>query len=262
MPDAHTRDLDGKVALVTGGSSGIGKAIAVVLAGAGCKVAIAGRRQAVLDSALDEIREHGAGAAFRGDVSTASEAAGLVEQTLDAFGALHVLVNNAGVARGGALEDMTDEDIDITVEVDVKGPIWITRAALPHLAAHRDADGAAIINISSSVTFGAVADFSVYSGAKAAVEMLTRCWALDFADRRIRVNAISPGIVETPIFETMMSTDQIAPALAHFDEATPLGRVGQPEDIARLALFLAGPDSGWMTGAVIPLDGGLSLVRG
>jgi NAD(P)-dependent dehydrogenase (short-subunit alcohol dehydrogenase family) len=128
------------------------------------------------------------------------------------------------------------------------------------LRQHAQAGGAAVINISSSVTQGVVKNFSVYSAAKAGVDMLTRCWALDFAPDRIRVNAICPGVVETPILATLMPQEAIAGALANFAQATPLGRVGQPADIAELALFLASPQSAWLTGAVIPHDGGLSLV--
>ena len=116
-----------------------------------------------------------------------------------------------------------------------------------------------MINISSSVTLKAVAHYSVYSAAKAGVDMLTRCLARDLAPERIRVNAINPGIVETPIFETMMPEKAVGRALTMFAQLTPLGRVGLPSDIAGLAVFLAGAESAWMTGAVIALDGGISL---
>lgn len=252
--------LRGRVALVTGGSSGIGLAIARAFGRAGAAVTVTGRRRQVAEDAAEELRQGDAEArAVAGDVARPEDAARMVEETVQAFGGLHVVVNNAGIARAGALEDTSLGDVDAVVDIDLKGPIYVTRAALPHLRKHREEGTAAIVNISSSVTVNPVPNFSVYSAAKAGVEMLTRCWALDFAADRIRVNAIAPGIVATPIFETMMPAEATAGALEGFAAATPLGRVGEPEDVARLALFLAGPAAAWLTGAVIPLDGGLSL---
>ena len=244
-------------ALVTGGGTGIGRAIALALAAAGAQVAVTGRRREPLDACVAEIEAAGGrGLAVTGDVADAAEAARMVEETVAAFGALHVLVNNAGIAQNGALEDHSAEQIDALVDIDLKGPIHVTRAALPHLRAQRAA-GTSVLNISSSVTFMATRNFSVYSAAKAGVEMLTRCWALDWAGDRIRVNAISPGVVDTPIFA--LPADDRAKVMAHFSEQTPLGRVGHPADIAHLALCLASPQAEWITGAVIPVDGGLSL---
>ena len=247
-------------ALVTGGSSGIGLAIADALAAAGASVAISGRRQEALDRAVEALEKHGGRAlAVAGDVADPRDAHRMVEEAAAAFGGLRILVNNAGIARGGPLGTMDEATVHALVDIDLKGPIFVTRAALPHLERYRDDGGAAVVNISSSVTFSATKNFSVYSAAKAGVEMLTRCWALDHAEDRIRVNAISPGVVETPIFETMMPAAAASRALDQFAAATPLGRVGQPRDVAEVALFLADARSRWMTGAVIPLDGGLSL---
>ena len=132
-------------------------------------------------------------------------------------------------------------------------------AALPHLVAHAETGGASVINISSSVTQTVVGNFSVYSAAKAGLDQLTRCLALDLADRHVRVNAICPGVVETPIFETVMPPAAAKRYLRSASKNTPLGRAGLPLDIAELALFLASPRSEWMTGSVITLDGGISL---
>ncbi len=249
-----------QVALVSGGGSGIGKEIARALANAGAAVAISGRRPEVLEAAVDELAAHGARViAVAGDVALAADADRMVAETVAVFGGLDILVNNAGLARNGPLEAMEPALVDAMIDVDLKGPIHLTRAALPHLRRRRDAGGAAVLNVSSSVTVHPVPNFSVYSAAKAGLETLTRCWALDFAGDRIRVNAIAPGVVETPLFDTMMPAEAIPGALAYFAAATPLGRVGQPQEVAALALFLLGPDAGWLTGAVIPLDGGLSL---
>ena len=259
-PRNHSNDLTHLVALVTGGGSGIGRAIAESLAAAGAAVVVTGRRKKVVEESARAIEDRGGRArGVAGDVSRQEDAHRMVEETVEAFGGLHILVNNAGVARAGALENTSAEAVDLVIDVDLKGPIHITAAALPHLRQHKDSGGAAVINISSSVTHHPVPNFSVYSAAKAGLEMLTRCWARDWSEDRIRVNAIAPGVVETPIFETMMPKEATTRALEHFAELTPLGRVGQPADVARLALFLAQPKSSWLTGAVIPLDGGLSL---
>ncbi len=253
--------LKDHVALITGGGSGIGLGIATAFARAGAAVAITGRRADKLDSAVRQLEKNGARAlAIPGDISRPEDAERMVAETIDAFGALHVLVNNAGIARYGSLADMSREDLDAVIDVDLKGPLYVTRAALPHLRRHAETAGASVISISSSITQAPVKSFAVYSAAKAGLDMLTRCCAVDFAGDRVRFNAICPGVVETPIFETMMPPKTIDRALAQFAKVIPLGRVGQPGDIARLALFLAGPDSSWLTGAVIPLDGGLSLV--
>ncbi len=255
-----SRQLAGQAALVTGGGSGIGEGIARVLAAAGARVAVSGRRREVLDAAVRAISEAGGEAlAVAGDVARPGDAGGMVAAAVEAMGGLHILVNNAGVARGGPLEAMSDEDIDAVVDIDLKGPIHVLRAALPHLREHREAGGASVINISSSVTRTVLANYSVYSAAKAGLDQLTRCWALELAPDRVRVNAICPGIVDTPIFETVMP----AAAARHFVEAaagtTPLGRPGRPADVAELALYLAGERSEWMTGAILTLDGGISL---
>jgi len=255
--------LAGKVALVTGGGSGIGHGIAAKLAAAGARVAISGRRRETLEAAVRAITGAGGEAlAVAGDVVRRQDASRMVEETVAAWGGLHILVNNAGVAPGGPLSKMTDEDIDAVIDVDLKGPIHVTRAALPHLRRHKDDGGAVVINISSSVTHSVVVNTSVYSAAKAGVDQLTRCWALELAPDRVRCNAICPGIVDTPIFRAMMPEAAVERFLKQAAKLTPLGRPGRPQDIAALALYLAGPESEWMTGAVITLDGGISLGAG
>lgn len=251
---------EGTVALVTGGGTGIGRAIAEAFAAAGAAVALSGRREEVVEAAAAEIRDAGGRAlAVAGDVSLEDDAHRLVERTVAELGALHVLVNNAGIARGGPLAEMSSADVAAVIDVDLKGPIWMIRAALPHLRRHRESRRASILNVSSSVTLNPVPNYSVYSAAKAGLDMLTRCLARDLAADRIRVNAINPGIVETPIFETMMPAAAVGRALARFARETPLGRVGEGADVARLALYLTSPASEWITGAVVPIDGGISL---
>jgi NAD(P)-dependent dehydrogenase (short-subunit alcohol dehydrogenase family) len=257
--ETSDRVLQGQVAFVSGGGTGIGRAIALALAGAGASVAVSGRRNHVLAETVDAITADGGRAlALSSDVSDPRDCLNAVARTRDELGALSILVNNAGVATPGALAETLPQDVHAMIDTDLKGPIFLSQAALPQLKAARS--NASILNISSSVTLQAIESYSVYSAAKAGIDMLTRCWARELAADGVRVNAICPGIVDTPVFETMMPADQIEGFLDHFGETVPLGRVGQPQDIARLALFLSSPQSAWTTGAVIPVDGGLSLV--
>jgi NAD(P)-dependent dehydrogenase (short-subunit alcohol dehydrogenase family) len=246
--------------LITGGGTGIGRAIAIALAGAGAHVAITGRRRDVLEETAAEIEGRGGEAlCVPGDVSRPRDTEATIQAVTDRFDTLHILVNNAGVARGGPIEGMSTEDIDLVVDVDLKGPIYMIRSALPWLREHRNDGGAAVLNVGSSVTLGPIKNFSVYSAAKAGLDMITRCLALELASDGIRVNAVCPGIVRTPIFETMMPSASIEGFLEGFEDAVPLGRVATPEDVASLALSLLHPDGSYVTGAVIPVDGGLSL---
>jgi NAD(P)-dependent dehydrogenase (short-subunit alcohol dehydrogenase family) len=254
--------LDGYVALVSGGGTGIGEAIARAFARAGAAVAISGRRREVLEAAAQSIApEPGSGLlTVPGDVSRRDDCERMVAATVARFGRLDLLVNNAGVSRGGPLGATSEETVHQLVDVDLKGPIFLAQAALPELHRAARERRASILNVSSSVTLHPVPNYSVYSAAKAGLDMLTRCWAIELAPARIRVNAICPGIVRTPVFETMLPAGAIEAHLRRFETLTPLGRIGTPEDVARLALFLSSPASEWTTGAVIPLDGGLSLV--
>lgn len=252
--------LDGRVALVTGAGSGIGKGIAEAFAREGASLVLAGRTLAKVEAVAEALRgERCSAQAFEADVSKHADCERLVAQTVKRFGALHLLVNNAGVAKIRPLVDMRPEEIEAILDIDLKGPILLTRAAIPHLQKHKDSGGAAVLNISSSVTLTAVRSFSVYAAAKAGLDHLTRCLALDLAADRIRVNAICPGVVETPIFATMMPKAAVPKAMADLATKHPLGRVGQPIDIAAAALYLCGPGASWVTGVVMPVDGGISL---
>lgn len=255
--------LAGKVALITGGGTGIGRGIAQAFAREGAAVAITGRRKEPLQELVKELQAGERKAlAIAGDVSSAADAARMVAETVAAFGELHILVNNAGVARFGTVETGSVEDTDTMVDINLKGPIHLAKAALPHLKAHKGPGGACILNISSSVTSIAMKNFAVYSATKAGLDHLTRCMALDHAADGIRVNAINPGVVETPIFGTMMPKEAVRHAMAAMARQHPLGRVGQPEDIAGMAVFLCGPQAGWITGVTVPVDGGIGLGGG
>jgi NAD(P)-dependent dehydrogenase (short-subunit alcohol dehydrogenase family) len=255
-------DLSGRSCLVSGGGTGIGLAIADRLAAAGAAVAVAGRRGEVLAEAASELRTRHGGRveALVGDVSDPADCRRIVDEAVAGLGGLHLLVNNAAVFKAGPVEAASRHDVDEVFDIDLKGPVFLLQAALPELRRGAAAVGdAAVLNISSSVTVSPVPNYSLYSAAKAGLETLTRCWAVDLAADHIRVNAIAPGLVRTPVFATMMPPEEVDGFLESFEDVIPLGRVGEPDDVARLALFVCSPLCEWMTGAIVPLDGGLSL---
>jgi len=259
--DPEAPDLSGHVALVTGGGSGIGRAIALSLARSGAAIAVSGRRRPPLEETVAAIEAAGErGLAVTGDVALAADAQRMVTETAHAFGGLHIVVNNAGVAHAGPPGEQDPETIDRLIDIDLKGPIHVTHAALAFLGTNRDAGGSAVVNVSSSVTQHPVPGYSVYAAAKAGLDMLTRGWARELAAQRIRVNAVCPGVVRTAIHDLRGSPAEVAMFLRMVGKQTPLGRVGEPDDIARLVRFLASPRGDWITGAVIPIDGGLSLL--
>ncbi|HVS14852.1 MAG TPA: SDR family oxidoreductase [Thermoanaerobaculia bacterium] len=257
------RPFAGRTALITGGGSGIGLGIASALAEAGCAVALAGRRAQPLEEAAAEMAARGVRAiTVPGDVTDSDSARAMVERTVEELGALQVLVNAAGMAQLGPFGEITDQEVRALVGVDLEGPIFVTRAALPELRRHREHGGSAVLNVSSSVTLMALKDYAVYSAAKAGLDMLTRCLALELAADRVRVNAVLPGVVETGIFVKMLGEEGAREHLARMPSFVPLGRLGQPADVARAALFLCDPANDWITGAILPVDGGLSLGPG
>ncbi|MCY3970878.1 MAG: SDR family NAD(P)-dependent oxidoreductase, partial [Acidobacteria bacterium] len=250
----------GRAALVTGGGSGIGLAIARALAWGGASVALGGRRRDVVEAAAADLCALGlTSVAVAGDVSSADGARRLVDEAARELDGLDILVNCAGVYRAGPLaaEHAAGPDpVDLVVDIDLKGVLFVTRAAIPHL---RASGGGAIVNISSSLTQLPLANCSVYSAAKAGVDALTRNLAAELAADRIRVNAVLPGVVRTPIFETIMPPGEAAAFLDGFGDEVPLGRIGEPDDVARAAVFLCDPANDWITGALLAVDGGLSL---
>jgi 3-oxoacyl-[acyl-carrier protein] reductase len=260
MASAGSGQLQGRVAIVTGGGTGIGRGIATLFAAEGASVIITGRRREPLDKVVSEITASGGKAlALNGDVSKAEDCQRIVREAVARFGALHVLVNNAGIARFGTVDQNSDDDIASMVNVNLLGPMYMTKYAIPELVKCKDSGGTAIVNISSSVVDKPVRSFSVYSAAKAGVVHFTKCVAGDLAAHRVRVNCINPGVVDTPIFATMMPESQVEAAMGEFAKQTPLGRVGAPRDIAEAALYFASPRASWITGSVLIVDGGMSL---
>lgn len=249
--------LSGKVAIVTGGGTGIGRAIVLAFAREGAKVAIAGRRPEKLEEVAKEVNGTGGDArAMVCDVTSAQAVQRLVDETEKAFGALNVLVNNAGTLSASTVETVTEEEFDRILATNVKGPFLMSRAVLP---AFRRSGGGAIVNIGSILGLVAMKDRVAYCASKGAVTLLTKAMALDHAHEKIRVNCICPSIVETePVKGLFSKTDQGRKARDARIASLPLGRFGQPKDVAELAVFLASEESAWMTGTAIPIDGGLS----
>jgi NAD(P)-dependent dehydrogenase (short-subunit alcohol dehydrogenase family) len=249
--------LSGKVALITGGGTGIGRAITLAFAREGAKVAVAARRKEKLDEVVRAITSGGAEAlAVECDVTSSADAERAVRETEARFGALHALLNNAGTLSNATVEQISEQDWDQVMRVNIKGPFLMSRAALPAL---RRAGGGSIINTGSILGLYAMKSRAAYCASKGAVTMLTKAMALDHAHENIRVNCICPSLVETEMVQSLFpDTPQGAAARASRLAGIPLGRMGKPADVAELAVYLASDESSWMTGVAVPLDGGLS----
>lgn len=259
--DARVRDivtrLKGKVAIVTGGGSGIGRAIVLALAHEGGLVAVLGRRREPLDEVVSEVAKAGGQAiAVTADVTRSLDAQRAVEDTEKAFAYVNVLVNNAGALSVSTVESVTEEEWDRVLATNLKGPFLMSRAALP---AMRRAGGGSIINIGSVLGLVAMRDRAAYCASKGGLALLTKAMALDHAKEGIRVNCICPAIVETDLVRDLFSKTEEGRQARDARMATlPLGRFGRPNDLAGLAVFLASDESSWMTGTAIPVDGGLT----
>src|SRR5215471_6440293 len=249
--------LAGKVALITGGGTGIGRAIALAFAREGAGVALAGRRLEKVKEVAREIEKQGAAAiALQCDVIRAKDAERAVSETAKRFGKVNVLVNNAGTLSVSTVDTISEEDWDRVMTVNVKGPFLMSRAVLKEF---RKAGGGAIVNIGSVLGLVAMKDRAAYCASKGGVTMLTKAMALDHALENVRVNCICPSIVETELVKGLFDRGEQGATLRKARMGTiPLGRFGKPVDVAELAVFLASDESSWLTGAAIPLDGGLT----
>ncbi len=246
-----SKTLDSKIALVTGGSTGIGRAVALQFAEAGARVVATGRHEGPLREAA---AGHPAIGWFVGDVARAEDARATVEEVRRRHGRLDILVNNAGVAAVAPLDDADPQHVRQLFDVNVAGLIEVTRQALPLL---RESRGA-IVNVSSLVADQPFANWSVYAASKAAVLALTRAWAQELAPHGVRVNVVSPGPIATPIFGKMGLPQERLDAIANgIRGRVPLGRFGTPEEVAAVIAFLASPASSFVTGAQYPVGGGL-----
>ncbi len=255
--DTSTKELEGRGAIITGGSSGIGEATALKLAAMGAKVALTGRRAEPLDAIVEKIRAAGGEAiAVRGDVRDENHAAEAVIQTIEVFGNLTILVNNAGVIGSGPIEATDTEEWDRLMDVDLKGAFFFCREAIPHLKARH---GASIVNVSSVAGRRPYPSLAPYCVAKAGLDMLTECLAVELAPYGIRVNAINPGVVVTNLHKASHAVPDYDAFLTRSKETHPLGFVGHPRDAAELIAFLVTDRARWITGGLMPLDGGRAL---
>lgn len=244
--------LQGKVVIVTGAGTGIGRACALAMAREGARLALVGRRQEKLEDLAKEIGS--SARIIAADVSKKADIENLIARTVAEFSGINVLLNNAGVLHVGNVEQITEEQWDQTFNINVRGLWLLSRGVLPHM---RKAGGGAIINVASVLGINGARNRASYAPSKGAVVLLTKCMAIDHGHENIRVNAICPSFVETDLTAAVLSTAPDPQAVRRERVAVhPLGRLGKPEDIAGLAVYLASDESSWVTGSVFPVDGG------
>jgi len=249
-----SQKLSGKVALVTGGTSGIGLATAKQFVAEGAYVFITGRRQTELDAAVKEIGKSVTG--VQGDVSKLADLDRLYVTIEQEQGHLDILFANAGGGELVPLGSITEEHFDKTFNINVKGLLFTVQKALPLLP-----EGASVILNASTTSIKGTPAFSVYSATKAAVRSFARNWILDLKDRQIRVNVVSPGVTPTPAYNLLgLSEEQLKAFVESQPNNIPLGRVGKPDEIAKAVVFLASDDSSFVNGIELFVDGGMAQI--
>jgi NAD(P)-dependent dehydrogenase (short-subunit alcohol dehydrogenase family) len=254
--------LAGKRALITGGGTGIGRATAELFTREGARVMVSGRRRAELEETVRLCEKAGGTAALvTGDVAKAEDAERMAKETARVFGGIDVLVNNAGIiVRNATVTDVAIEDWRRVIDIDLHGVFLVSRFALLEMVPAKR--GGAIVHVSSVAGIVGDPKLAPYNAAKGGVNLLTKNMALDYAPHRIRVNAVCPGRVWTPMpMSRLKPGDDPAAILAAWGKNIPLGRVGQPEDIAQAILFLAGEESSWITGTTLVVDGGATVTH-
>jgi NAD(P)-dependent dehydrogenase (short-subunit alcohol dehydrogenase family) len=252
-----SKPFEGRVVLVTGATSGIGRALASAFASEGAAVAITGRRSTVLSEVASEIEGVGGRAiGIEGDARDEAHANDAVARAVEAFGGLDVLVNNAGVIGSGPFETTTTAEWDRVLDTDLKGPFFFSRAAIPHL---KGRPGASIVNLASVAGVRPYANLGPYCVAKAGLDMMTECMALELAPHGVRVNSVNPGVVVTDLHNASRAVPDYAAFLERSKQTHPLGFVGSTQDVVEMVLFLASDRARWVTGAHHLLDGGRAL---
>src|SRR5262249_19711399 len=254
--------LAGKRALITGGGTGIGRGTAGIFAREGAPVMVSGRRRAGLEETVRLVEKPaGAGALVQGDVTRPADAERMVAETVGAFGGIDVLVNNAGIlVRNASVTSVAIEDWQRVIDVDLNGVFLVSRFALLRMV--EAGRGGAIVNVSSVAGIVGGPQLAPYHAAKGGGHLLTQTIALDCAAQGIRVNAVCPGRVATPMPKSRLKPgDDWEDILARWGKNIPLGRVGQPEDIAQAVLFLASDEASWITGTTLVVDGGATITH-
>lgn len=252
--DLLYKELDGKVAIVTGASSGIGKATAKVFASQGAKLALVGRKQAALDEVLKSITAQGGeGIGIAADVTVKKDCERIVHDSVAKFGKLDILVNAAGMIANGTIENTTLQQWDDMFKINVRSVFYLMHLVMPHIIKTKGN----VVNVSSVNGQRSFPNVLAYCSSKAALDHMTRCAALELASKGVRVNAVCPGVTVTELHRRGdMDETTYQKFLEHSKETHPLGRVGNPEEVADLVLFLASPRAGWITGVTYLIDGG------
>jgi NAD(P)-dependent dehydrogenase (short-subunit alcohol dehydrogenase family) len=250
--------MEGKVAIVTGASSGIGRATAILFCERGTKVVAVGRSEKDLRSLSDEIHAtNGQIRTYLADIRETSQIQRLIDETIETFGRIDVLVNSAGIISNGSIETTTLEDWDKVMNVNLRAVFFLMQKCIPHLEKTKGN----IVNVSSVAGTRAFPNVLAYCVSKAGVDQLTRCAALELAPKGIRVNAVNPGVVVTNLHRRAgMNEEEYQEFLKRSKTTHPLGRVGEPREVAELIYFLASDKASWITGATYEIDGGRAQI--
>jgi len=255
-------ELNGKVCIITGGSEGIGKATALLLAAKGARVTITGRTKTKLEAVVAEGAEQGLSLDyFVGDVSNETDCAALVKHVVETHQRVNILFNNAGILHGGMTHETSTEVWDAIFNTNVRGTFFMSRQVLPHMVERGEG---CIVNNSSIAGLKAVPGLAAYNASKGAITQLTKSMALEYADQGIRINAVCPGTCETPLIDKSraemvgagLDEETIAGVTQRFINYHPMGRFGKPEEIAHAVLFLCSSENTFMTGTMLSIDGG------
>ncbi|MES2417062.1 MAG: glucose 1-dehydrogenase [Bacteroidota bacterium] len=245
--------LKNKVAVITGGNSGIGFGIAEAFKNEGAVGAIIGRNQETLASAVAQLGDDFI--AIDADVTNLANLENVFKETAEKFGKIDVIVANAGAGTTGTVADTNEADYDKTMDLNLKSVYFTVQKALPYMN-----DGGSIILIGSNAAHRAYPAFGLYGAAKAAVIFFAKAFSNDLLDRKIRANVITPGTTDTPAFDKFVPAEQMDAVKKHFADQMPIGRIGQPADIGKTAVFLASDDSSFMLGAELIVDGGMTYL--